>query len=251
MSDDAEPDDDGQAFNFEQWREQWEEDRRQQVAPGRLPTVEEVQAFQERFALTRVSTSFVREQLCRASVTYWCHENPPTPKAQFEKLRRVHAKASDLVEELWTDTLEEEIRLAKVFQPDALMAELYRLLESTEQELAALRRLTKPGEKQRKQTRKGLEEMIVHLVRSADLFLVTPRAVYTQNPDTGDYSGPFFEYIEAVCHLCGIRLKNQTIGDAVKRLNSKGALPFDDEATIRAGVFIEAVNDKAPFRRPD
>ncbi|MCU0835911.1 MAG: hypothetical protein MUC77_16005 [Chromatiaceae bacterium] len=59
----------------------------------RLPTIADVQEFQERFGLSHVATNMVRIEIVEAGRFYFSHEHPPTPKAQAKQLADVRKKA--------------------------------------------------------------------------------------------------------------------------------------------------------------
>lgn len=192
----------------------------------RLPTVEEVRALQERFALTHVPTHLVLSQIAQAGTYYFAHENPQTPNAQAKQLLDVRRKADALLAALgheWLRVVYEKENKVSHPEPPGLRGMLFQLRDNADKELRELKPFV-TKERQRRRTQKGVKSLLVHLADMLRWFHALPTSVYTQDPYSGDYSGGFFDIAQAVCRQCGIHLANQTLGDQIKALHSAGKL---------------------------
>lgn len=189
----------------------------------RLPTAEEVLAFQERYGLSHVPLDIMRREIVQVGIFYFCHENPPTDKAKALRYTDIIGKTRALLQSLEMCGADEMLKV----EPPDLRKMLAQMRENVEWELAAIQP-SETGKKQRKKTRKGIELLIVALADYLKTFCeVVPKSVYTQDPSTSHYSGEFFALVDDVCAMSGISIANQTLGDHIKRLYADRIFSFD------------------------
>jgi hypothetical protein len=219
----------------------------------RLPTDTEIRDLQERFGMTHIAATYLLREIVQAGIFYFAYENPETPNAQYKRLERVRKRTDDLLAAMGKATVDVVLQnegLYEITEPPGIRGMLYQLRDNADRQLAALEPLV-TDERQRKQAAKGIKPFISHLAGTAARFRARIGSIYTQDPITGEYSGDFFEYVETTCRLCGINLSNQTIGDNIKRLNSRGKLPCFESVgqEKRKGSLKVDSTDNAPFSR--
>lgn len=220
----------------------------------RVPTLDEIQELQQRFGITGVTSMSLRGSIVEAASLFHGVIHLPTARQRIKLLEAAKNNALAFLQSLGVAPDDEgnlDTDKAVVLMPAVQNMSVGRFREmwqtvgevatNLDRDIEAWRPVAETQKKDRRKSGKGLNLMIVHLA----LILVEHReqspVVYIhyhdrENEDNNKdsrYSGELIEFVEAVCRLCRIESKNQTIGDAIKELKRLDAFPWSPRRVKR------------------